>query len=48
VNWFNIPFEKLRLPGEPASSSAGEPVDPSENPDGTVREPDPDDPPDRL
>jgi hypothetical protein len=36
--------QRLRIPSEPAPPPIQEPLDPPENPDVPVREPDPDDP----
>jgi len=35
---------KFRIPSEPAPPTIQEPIDPPENPDVPVREPDPEDP----
>ena len=37
-------LHKFRIPSEPAPPSIQEPLDPPENPDVPIREPDPEDP----
>ena len=39
-----MPELKLRNPAEPAPPPVKEPIDPRENPDMPIREPDPEDP----
>jgi len=40
----NVPVAECRIPSEPAPPPIREPIDPPENPDMPVREPDPEEP----